>query len=171
MSVTFSYQAYYGNNGEVLGGRASLANGFAFVRSHSNSQPGLPAYVQAQRLASKGLLANQSIEEELKARRIFLFSIYVLDSQPLPLSEEQKKNMRSATQDFGSWSSVIIIVEEDDEEDDDEDHPNGDDFSIVDIYPALFRKPAKEDDEQENNGEHNPNQPLLDPLADALSPN
>lgn len=140
MSVTFSYQAYYGNDGSLLTGRQSLASGFAFVRSHNNPQQGqgLPAYVQAQKFASKGLLANQSIEEELRARRIFLFNIYVLDAEPLPLFEGQ--NMRSANQDFGSWGSIIIIVEEEEDEEEDEDSKESTkDFSIADLYPALFR--------------------------------
>ena len=115
-----------------------MAKGFAFVRSHNNplQGQGLPAYIQSQKFASKGLLANQTIDEELRARRIFLFNIYVLDTPPMPLFEG--KNMRSATQDFASWGNVIIIVEEE-EEDEDEEKAAAKDFSIVDLYPALFR--------------------------------
>lgn len=138
MSVTFSYQAGLAGDGSLLSGRESLANGFAFVRSHNNPLlgQGTPAaFVQAQRFATKGLLANQTIDEELRARRIFLFNVFVLDKQPLPLF--QGKNMRSANQDFASWGNVIIIVEEEDEED--EESASAKEYSMTDLYPALFR--------------------------------
>jgi hypothetical protein len=138
MSVTFSYQAYFGNDGSKLSYRESLAGGAAYIRNQSNPlvNQGLPAFFQAQKFASRGLFANQTIEEELRARRIFLFNIYVLDKQPLPLF--QGKNMRSSNQDFASWGNVIIIVEEE-EEDEEEENSATKNYSMTDLYPALFR--------------------------------
>lgn len=142
MSVTFSHAAYRGNDGTVLSGRESLANGFAFVRNHANPKANIATYLQAQNFANKTIQTNKSIEEQLRARKIFLFSIFVLETQPNPLFEGQ--TMRSATQDFGSWNSIIVIIEEEEEDEEDGEEAKAKDeavpnFNLVDFYPALFR--------------------------------
>ncbi len=124
MSVTYSHHAYYGNDGKLLSGGASLAKGFALIRSHQNIAQQLPNIFQG---LPKTFFNERLLDSELKKRKhLFLFSIVIAQKFPLPLFEGD--TMRSGNQDFGAWSNIIFLSVEDEEEDQSPDDNKHGDF-------------------------------------------